>query len=67
MNKRLMNKTDKSRTFEEDKEIMSLDEAIEHCVDVFESTDCDDCALEHLQLADWLTELKEYREKYLNK
>ena len=37
---------------------MSLDEAIEHCNEKIDSTPC---GLEHLQLRDWLIELKEKR------
>jgi hypothetical protein len=46
---------------------MTLDEAIEHCIEVFESEACEECAMEHLQLANWLIELKEYKEKYSDK
>ena len=39
--------------------LMNLDEAIEHC----KKKSCDDtaCGKEHKQLAEWLTELKDYR------
>lgn len=46
---------------------MTLDEAIKHCNEVAEAisaSGCEECAKEHKQLADWLTELKTYREKY---
>lgn len=58
---------------------MTLDEAILHCeekarelrkqvdthivVDAEEIGDCIECANEHEQLAEWLKELKEFREK----
>ena len=41
---------------------MTLDEAIEHCE---EKANCgDSCGMEHKQLAEWLKELKNLREKY---
>lgn len=43
--------------------MMTLDEAIAHCYAV--AGGCDACAAEHLQLAHWLEELKEYRENDL--
>lgn len=43
--------------------MMSLDEAIEHCYEVSEKIKCNDkCKGDHIQLAHWLEELKEYRE-----
>ena len=40
---------------------MTLDEAIEHCE---EKAKCgDSCGMEHKQLAEWLKELKKYREQ----
>lgn len=44
---------------------MTLDEAIQHAQDVADNrTDmCDECRAEHLQLASWLRELKELRER----
>ena len=39
---------------------MNIDEAILHCLE--ESKDCTECAKEHYQLAQWLKELKAYRE-----
>lgn len=41
--------------------VMTLDEAIKHCREVADKK-CDDCGKEHLQLAEWLEELKENRE-----
>lgn len=54
---------------------MTLDEAIRHCEEVAEEKeqeakeahvlsgmDCMECASEHRQLAEWLRELKAYRE-----
>lgn len=45
--------------------IMTLDEAISHCEEVTNNkVGCtEDCANEHKQLAEWLKELKERREK----
>lgn len=45
--------------------IMTLDEAILHCEEVANDKTCcvEDCANEHKQLAEWLKELKERREK----
>ena len=44
---------------------MTLDEAVEHCYEVANSTPCNEsqkkCNAEHLQLAKWLDELREYR------
>lgn len=40
---------------------MTLDEAIQHCKEVAENTTCVDCKKEHLQLAEWLEELKKRR------
>jgi len=42
---------------------MTLDQAIEHCYEVAENEQCYDCAEQHLQLAEWLEELKNYRER----
>lgn len=39
---------------------MTLDEAISHAEDVA-ATCCDNCRADHLQLAEWLKELKERR------
>ena len=54
---------------------MTLDEAIRHCLEQArklqdkadrvgddESRQCMECAADHIQLAEWLTELKERRE-----
>ena len=56
---------------------MSIDEAIKHCEEVAENQEwmaenynddsmgaklCKECATEHRQLAEWLRELKAYRE-----
>lgn len=41
--------------------MMSLDEAILHCQGRAKA-DCSECAREHLQLAEWLEELKVYKE-----
>lgn len=40
---------------------MTLDEAIKHCEERAEQ-DCSACASEHKQLAEWLRELRMYRE-----
>lgn len=42
---------------------MTLDEAIKHTLEVADQAPCDRCKEEHLQLAKWLKELKEYRKK----
>lgn len=41
---------------------MTLDEAIKHAEEIAESR-CDECGQEHKQLAEWLKELKAYREQ----
>lgn len=41
---------------------MNLDEAIQHAEEVADSK-CDSCGSEHKQLAEWLKELKEKKEK----
>lgn len=44
---------------------MTIDEAIKHCEEVAEEqekNECNECAAEHRQLAEWLKELKAYRE-----
>ena len=43
---------------------MTLEEAIVHCEDVANDRAgcCEDCAEEHRQLAEWLKELRTYRE-----
>ena len=47
-----------------DNEIITIDEAIRHCYEVYlERKDmCKECREEHKQLAKWLEELKESRE-----
>lgn len=42
---------------------MTLDEAIQHCR---EKSNCSKCGEEHKQLAEWLEELKQYRELYID-
>lgn len=44
------------------KKNMSLDEAIKHCEEVLPIAETAQCAKEHMQLRDWLIELKQYRE-----
>jgi len=39
---------------------MTLDEAIKHCADKIDNTEC---GLEHRQLRDWLIELKKFKMK----
>lgn len=41
---------------------MSLEEAIKHCEEVVPLAENGQCAKEHIQLRDWLIELKNYRE-----
>ena len=41
---------------------MTLDEAIEHAIKVSQGDACDECKRQHLQLANWLKELKDLRE-----
>lgn len=38
---------------------MTLDEAIKHC---YEKADCSECGQEHKQLAEWLEELQRYKD-----
>lgn len=40
----------------------TLDEAIKHCEEVADECAIKQCAADHRQLAEWLRELKEYRE-----
>ena len=40
--------------------LLSLDDAILHCQERA-AADCSECAREHMQLAEWLKELKEYK------
>lgn len=44
---------------------MTLDEAIQHAQEIADKG-CDQCAKDHQQLAEWLTELKNRREEDLN-
>ena len=49
---------------------MKLEEAITHCIEVAEKNEdqsCKECAKEHRQLAEWLTELKLYRETLIDR
>ena len=39
--------------------MMTLDEAIKHC---YEKADCSECGQEHKQLREWLEELKHYKQ-----
>lgn len=41
--------------------MMTLDEAILHC-EARAKADCSECAKEHLQLAEWLEQLKRYKD-----
>ena len=44
---------------------MTLDEAILHCKEIIENNSvCKDCINDHIQLLDWLVELKAYRELF---
>lgn len=43
-------------------DVMNLDEAIEHAMNVYVECPKEDCNQEHLQLAKWLIELKRLRE-----
>lgn len=40
--------------------MMTLEEAIQHCI---EKSDCTECGAEHKQLAEWLEELQTLRKK----
>lgn len=46
---------------------MSIDEAITHCLEVADGQTaqgkCPECAMEHRQLADWLTDYKRLKER----
>lgn len=51
-----------SRFHQIERRQMTLDEAIKHCTEAANRTDtCADCRAEHMQLANWLRELKEKR------
>ena len=45
---------------------MSLDEAILHCEEVLPLAETSQCAREHMQLRNWLIELKNYRNNNKN-
>ncbi len=45
---------------------MSLDEAIQHCEEVLPLAETSQCAREHVQLRNWLIELKNYRNNNKN-
>ena len=55
---------DDKNTSQLNMELMTLDEAMQHCKEVYESNEGTNykCSLEHWQLYNWLRELKEYRE-----
>ncbi len=38
--------------------LMTLEEAIDHALSVAEACACEECGMEHLQIAEWLSELK---------
>ena len=42
--------------------MMTLEEAIKHCEEVLPIAETSQCAKEHMQLRDWLIELKQYKE-----
>ena len=44
---------------------MTLDDAIKHCQQVADESDCE-CANEHKQLVEWLKELKKFKQKQTN-
>ncbi len=48
-------------------ELMTIDEAIQHCKDVITKVGCNECGMQHRQLIEWLEELKSYREREVNK
>lgn len=43
--------------------MMTIDEAIRHAKEIADNSECTECAKDHEQLAVWLEELKELREK----
>ena len=57
---------DKSKAYNENyclsRKENTMNEPIQHCLDVAEHETCESCADAHRQLAEWLTELKERRE-----
>ena len=46
---------------------MKLEEAIQHCKEVAENCDNEQCAADHKQLARWLQELKELKKIFKDK
>lgn len=42
---------------------MTLEEAIKHAETKIKELGCNECRKEHIQLVEWLKELKEYREE----
>lgn len=44
---------------------MTLEEAIQHCEEIIPHMK-PKCARDHMQLRNWLIELKNYRNKYIN-
>ena len=48
--------------FKSEGESMALEEAIKHCNEIAEDR-CDECGMEHRQLAEWLKELQVYRKE----
>lgn len=51
---------------EMNRKMMTLDEAIQHALEVAKKSDCEDCAKNHRQLADWLIDLKTFRKEETN-
>ena len=49
-----------------EQEATQLEEAIKHCKEIAED-ECGDCGFEHKQLADWLEDYKNTREKQVAK
>lgn len=43
---------------------MELNEAIEHCQEIINSSECDECKKQHMQLKTWLEELKILKEEH---
>ena len=54
-----MQKSNIIQEFERRSGMMTLDEAIKHC---YEKADCSECGQEHKQLGEWLEELKHYKQ-----
>lgn len=42
----------------------TIEDAIEHCHDVIKTCNNKECAIDHIQLANWLNELVQYKKKY---